>query len=198
MFILKIIVADFLMKHIKYNIIADYVALYWQTGRPWDGFLLSPAVATYSDVTDSKVKIALGEIRDQMGHDLCWCYCDTNMVSATRVLNGLDVKHTPLCPRFLFQHVDPKQLANVHAAGHRCYGAIADASLSYILKFGVPAEESHIFYCKADRQFYQTDEFWKITSFYRYNTLEQVLRRTLVYAHGVVMCDFLMINGEPI
>ncbi|CAA7055459.1 unnamed protein product [Microthlaspi erraticum] len=210
--------------------ISDYVSLYWQTGRHWDGILLSPAAATTSDVTDSKVRTALGEIRNQMQHDLCWCYCDTDMVSATRVLNGLDEKHTPLCPRFLFQHLDPKQLAKVNATGHRCYGAIADASLSYILKFGVPAEESDRFDCKADRQFYQTDEFWKITSFYRYNTLEQALwrlrthpvsanllcfegwdKKDTVYrgpidgegkklddAHGVVMCDFLMINGEPI
>lgn len=52
------------------------------------------------------IKIALGYIKDQLQHKLCWAYTVCDMNSSDRVLHGLDKEFVSLYALVLYMNVD--------------------------------------------------------------------------------------------
>lgn len=149
-----------------------------------------------------RLKAAIGFIRDQLGHDLCWAYVICDLISASRVLHGLDKEFTPLCPRYLMQNaikkiyrnnlLKPKVVADDEDL-HCCYGNELEGPLMYVKRYGIPREDQNKkkFDCCVPRPSVNREEMCRISHVYKYNTIEEALVRLKTHpvAAGLVCFD---------
>ncbi|CAH2079856.1 unnamed protein product [Thlaspi arvense] len=170
----------------------DYLIVYYSTSSELPDGLVEDETGEGSRRGD-RIREAIGGIRDQDTHDICWTYALTDLVSGTRVLHGLDEEYRPLCTWYLSQYVDAKEYSDTtEREGHRCFPCSMEMGLAYIQQHGVPREQEGMdsFDCKDTRLLYEEEELFKISAMYRYNTIEEALVRLRTHPVGATLYCF--------
>ncbi|KAL0719805.1 hypothetical protein Bca4012_069129 [Brassica carinata] len=137
-----------------------------------------------------------GPIRDQKMHIICWAYVDCDLISCSRVLNGLDKEFMPLSPMFLCRNVNPeeyKETRETRKGKHCCLPNGLLWGLMYAKLHGVPREkaEDKRFDCKVSKPFRGDEQLYKIKDVFYYDTLEAALKRLKMgYPIGASLLTF--------
>lgn len=87
----------------------------------WTPKTLDRATFVSEEKRSSKeIKTALGYIRNQFVHDLCWAFSSADLVSTSLVLYGWEENYIPLCPLDMNEGIDSGESGKHEDASHSC------------------------------------------------------------------------------
>lgn len=155
-----------------------YAFLYWFTKGPGVEFIIEKGIRQI-------LKFVAGPIRDQKYHIICWAYVCCDLISATRLLHGLDKVFVPLSPMFLCRNINTVRYEKTwqdmaEGDDHCCCGDSIINGLMYAKLHGITREkpgEELFDCCNANEFIAGEEELYKVKDVLHYKTLEEALDR---------------------
>ncbi|CAH8290410.1 unnamed protein product [Eruca vesicaria subsp. sativa] len=146
----------------------------------------------------------VGDVRDQGNHELCWAYVCVNLVSALRVIEGLDGGFVTLSVKELCFFASPHLRSLQAAKRHKCHTHQLTSGLEYIRDHGVTVQRGaggDSFNCVTDQPKGRNEKKIKIAGFrFMGNDLPQALKsleKQPIGATLVIFSDYWKIRkGE--